>query len=176
MMIPGPDRYLLRAADALAMAAQRRGVPLPRILAAAERGVHAGHGALGLALLASGLFGAALMYAGLAALMEGESPGRLSRLSADARSWSPRLALRYGAEAASAREVESPWRTVSLCLALATPPALAGLSDAHPAALAVGGTFLLLALARLGRDYARCVPPVDPGSGTRRRPSVSVPA
>ena len=168
MPLPSPDRALIALSDLLLAPPQRRGVPLPRLLAGFQGAALAAHIIPGLAMIGLDLTGAALLYAGLVAAIGASGAAALGRLANDARSWSPRLALLYRALALEARGSDAGWRALSLAAVAALTALLpfSGLAGAEGPPLC--GALLTLTAAGLARDYARCAAPRDPDASAPR--------
>jgi hypothetical protein len=170
MPIPSPDAALVGLADALIARPQRRGVPLPLILAPISR--MPAYGALGVAASMPGIGMAAFgpIWVLMAMFFWTRSRPYARRLMADARNWTPDRAKSYRAEAMRERAERGPARATLLAVTAIPATSLAvNLSGAVPfgpwgwSALA----YLAFALCVAAQLYARTAFPRDPDLAAR---------
>lgn len=171
MPLPSPDAALVSATDALLAVPQRRGVPLPRVVASAYLVAP-----LPFLAVAATLPGVGQLWIAPAWIVAGVVIAFLVRrivrtLRSDAEAWSPKAAMDWRARAVSFREGQAGIRGFMLFLLSFEAVAIAWLSTVPPlwplalnlaayAGVTLVGTLLL---------YARCAIPHDPDLTQRSR-------
>ncbi len=180
--LPSPDTVLVVAADRLAAVPQRRGLPLPAVLAPLPLLDGAGYALLAIVMASypvpgpSGLL-PCLAVAAIAVTKAATGMRESRRRLADARGWSPDMAGRYRATALATREIGAHRRYLNLVTTLAMASMAAGLSlGAWPPGMGLGlGCLAVSAFGWLADSYGECVIPRDPDLAARRPAGAGAP-
>lgn len=141
---------------------QRRGVPLPSIMAFFMTGYLVVTAVLALFYILLGMALPGAFFLVILAMVWIDFRGRLRQLADDAQAWSPKLFERYRASAGRAVVTESTFRIYVLMFwAIAVVGVHPLLYVGHPIVTFGALTITFFPLSKLMELLVRCVPPLD---------------